>query len=534
MSSTTFTSGTVIASTWLNDVNTKTYNDNSSTVAYTPSGTGAVTTTVRAKLQEVVSVKDFGATGNGTTDDTAAIQAAINASTSVYFPIGTYSVTSLWIGTNGTALYGAGSGGVTIKARSAVNKLIRCQYTSDDSNIAAVLNNISIAGITIDGNSLANIGLFTSVAISENFIRDVIITNTLVTGHQHWRGWSVNVYGMRIHNNSGDGLRMDNEANNTYWQVEVDNNVGIGVQVLSGNTITLTGGIENNGKQGLIVQSNQGGSGGLYVSTNVSLFNGTGIYVEANGYSNPPTYENISLGGASNPTETVSFDTMTVNLLNAGTGIYFKGNIIGVKLVNVSVGPVAGSPTAGLRWTSSYGSVYAVLYDGILTENCQINAPIVVDSQSFSTDVANIVAGGGSHLSNLVNGSKSPTFNLVSTDDSTGVSSPMFQLWRGNDIIAKFGAVANVEATIDAASSSGAGYCTMRVKGVEVLRSTSANGTWFKSPAGIAPTNTLALGNTQQSTVGSAGGASSLPATPLGYLVGYIGTTKIAIPYYNA
>ena len=45
-------------------------------VSYTPAGTGAVATTVQAKLRESVSVKDFGATGDGTTDDSAAINLA--------------------------------------------------------------------------------------------------------------------------------------------------------------------------------------------------------------------------------------------------------------------------------------------------------------------------------------------------------------------------------------------------------------------------------------------------------------------------
>ena len=74
-----------------------------SAITYNQGGTGAQERTVKSKLQETVSVKDFGASGDGVADDTAAIQAALDAAANlgvddkgalVHFPSGKYKITS--------------------------------------------------------------------------------------------------------------------------------------------------------------------------------------------------------------------------------------------------------------------------------------------------------------------------------------------------------------------------------------------------------------------------------------------------------
>lgn len=82
----------------------------SSLVGYTQGGTGAVATTVQAKLRQTVSVFDFGAVGDGTTNDTAAVSAAIATGFGVYVPMGyTFAITGNVTGfANNQQIFGGG------------------------------------------------------------------------------------------------------------------------------------------------------------------------------------------------------------------------------------------------------------------------------------------------------------------------------------------------------------------------------------------------------------------------------------------
>ncbi|HWU02995.1 MAG TPA: glycosyl hydrolase family 28-related protein, partial [Novosphingobium sp.] len=80
-------------------------------------------TAVGRKLQEVTSVRDYGALGDGVTDDTAAIQNAINTLIAgnnggqLYFPPGTYVISAALTISFAThwRIYGASRGKVTIR-----------------------------------------------------------------------------------------------------------------------------------------------------------------------------------------------------------------------------------------------------------------------------------------------------------------------------------------------------------------------------------------------------------------------------------
>ena len=79
-------------------------------VGFIQSNANAVARTIQSKLRDFVSVKDFGAVGDGITDDTAAIQAAIDADLgNVLFPAGIYRTTAPITMTEVTvSLYGEG------------------------------------------------------------------------------------------------------------------------------------------------------------------------------------------------------------------------------------------------------------------------------------------------------------------------------------------------------------------------------------------------------------------------------------------
>lgn len=133
---------------------------NADVVVYDPPFIGGVQTNVEAKLAQYVSVKDFGAVGDGVADDTAVIQAAIDYasanSTKLYFDPGIYKHTSTLIWRNGAHYFGP-----NVNVSNALGAVL--VYTGpDDANVinnpinSSTFASIRIEGITFLCNSLAS------------------------------------------------------------------------------------------------------------------------------------------------------------------------------------------------------------------------------------------------------------------------------------------------------------------------------------------------------------------------------------------
>ncbi len=219
-------------------------------------------------LAKTVDVTAYGAVGDGSTDNTTAIQSAINAAAAgdtVYFPGGTYNVSATISLLSNLTYAGEFAGTV----RSIINQTAANHFTLE---LQSTASNITLNGITLQGNGLAvdkgstaaqnltiqnctfqnittgtyptNQVIFISVGANNCNIIGNTFTNFVDTGILAW-----GLHGCMIADNSFNTFNEGSHINGTCTNVTYARNVGVNLRRMGIE-------IQGSGFQNLLVEDN--------------------------------------------------------------------------------------------------------------------------------------------------------------------------------------------------------------------------------------------------------------------------------------
>jgi hypothetical protein len=312
-------------------------------------------------------------------------------------------------------------------------------------------------------------------------------------------------------------------------RLEVNGAVRVGADVSSVSLYTNTG-WRHTGSSGLYIDANQGGAAnGVFIrngsgfTTQLTLDSSGNLGLGVTPSAWPSGFRALDIGTNGALNSDASFFQFSANrwLTAGGTNTYKTTGFAGIYSFSPSGGAHAWfnapSGTAGnaITFTQAMtldasgnlgiGSGAAtparrlhVSGSGVATfiRVTDAGANHIIDFGTQSADVAQLAVFN----TTLANGSK--TLWLTASDH-------VFNTWNGSAY--------STRMTLDSSGNLALASGYMRVAGAS---------------AGAASTTTI--GNTTATTVGAAGGASALPATPLGYIIAHVGTTQVKIPYYTA
>ncbi|OKI96772.1 glycosyl hydrolase family 28-related protein [Kitasatospora sp. CB01950] len=191
------------------------------------------------------NVKDYGATGNGTTDDTAAVQSALDAAKptggTVYFPAGKYRVLptatapALTVPGNNIRLVGAGNKASTL-VKDGDGILLRISGAGSDPTGATHRRYCTVESLGFNGNGRT--GLVLELYYNDNtVVRDVYITSNLDTCIDGVELWDSRFVNLTVESSTGTAAA----ARPNMWLRNASAASGWGSSTDNTNQVHLTG-----------------------------------------------------------------------------------------------------------------------------------------------------------------------------------------------------------------------------------------------------------------------------------------------------
>lgn len=323
-----------------------------STSTYTSAGTGAVARTISSKLQETVSVTDFGAIGDGVTDDTAAIQAAMDYAKvtpsvgTLHIPASTYLITTLDYGApTSSQRYNIKGDGKNKTKLLKTDATAEAMLTISSSSATFFIGEVKFSGFRMEGQVATTTACILSYAMANCHFEDVWLEKAVVC----WQDFgAISCVWDRCILNAGQfGFRSEwwNSAisagdtnSNDMNNCTLTNNTKWGFWFDDGREFNLRGGrIEGNGQ--------------LETITGITKANPAVVTTtDTHGYT---TGDEVMIVAVSGMTE-INFETSVITVLttttfeldtinsSAYTTYTGDGNVLGPDFGGVFVGQAAG------------------------------------------------------------------------------------------------------------------------------------------------------------------------------------------------
>ena len=371
-------------------------------------GTGATARTVDAKLKDTVSVKDFGAVGDGVTDDTVAIQAAHAAALEVVYPNGVY--------------YLANNATITGSIKMLPNARFKVLATKTLTINAVVVANIN--QYIFEGNSIAFSGTFGNVDLYADWFGAVADSTLSASPTGTDSGIAIN-----------KAIVAANNGATKYGTVILNSGVYLIITPIVSNTAGIS--IKGSGKYNTILTCNNAfaantvitmaGSGGPpssltgigVIARTGGVFTAYGIRVNGNGKFVSNVWINGFLTG-------IELNSTDVFLFDFASELCINGVLITSSDVNISNGTVYGS------------SAFGILCQGISTNKESViisNVRSTADTQvGFGiTNSSNIIIKGCSAAH--VNNSKYSLGGFVISGTSSNITIDSCKSYLGSQSV---------------------------------------------------------------------------------------------------
>jgi hypothetical protein len=290
------------------------------TINFLQAGTGAVTRTAQNKMRDLVSITDFGCVGNGSTDNTATLQLAVDSgATGLYVPRGQFNIDDLVTINSSVRFFGDGFGSSIFAATSATQNIFKVTTTLpvDFQDLCISSTTPKTAGIAIEYNPTG--------ATQNNFS---------MINRVHFMFQFQAIDFVKCAYKSVQNCHFDNNSDNgTLIKVRNTTEPDAGDQSILNNAFY--------GGTGVTHVKYEGG-GGLRVIGNKFLQGSSGI---ATGFASGVTSGILIINGN-------SFDGQTANaisLTNAAAGVSFTDMVIDANQFN-------GSPSVAFIYAAQLAS----------------------------------------------------------------------------------------------------------------------------------------------------------------------------------